>query len=499
MTTQDVPRPILPEMIEFHDREAVLFDYAVHLAEKGYPASTVTNELSKENAARCSSPIEDEALAKIATSALKYVENKDKPKFAHDAFGDMLIYRHRACLLDGMLMIWDGKGYQAGRDRVIRFAVNLRPSLKTSDIKELMNYLENRAPEAAAPSSRFIAFLNGVFDLETGQVLENTPELRVPNLISHVWNPDAECPALDAALASWSCGREDIQAALVELIGLCMYRGREFQSGIFLTGSGANGKSTFLNVLMDVLGPENTSSLDIWSFGERFQTNALVGMLANIGDDIANERLSGKALAVLKKVTAGNWVSAEIKGAETYNFRPYATCVFSCNRMPRLADNSEGMYRRFRIIPFLASFPSQSGSCNIHLERELSGEDAMQRAVFLGVRALMEALARGGLTQIAEQEDMVDDIRKENSSVYQFACEELGKGTPEAVSIYDHPTREIYGSYKAYCEEAGLRPVSRNNFSTEMCALYDAATKKVRIGGGNPRAVFVPNEQQAAS
>ncbi len=497
--TQDTPCLDLPERIETYNREAVLFDHAAGLAERGYPESAVMAELSKENSTRCSLPFEDDVLGAIATSAVKYVENRDKPRFAHDAFGDMLIYRHHVCLLDGMLMIWDGKSYQAGQDKVIRFAVNLRPSLKTSDIKELVSYLENRAPKVAAPSSRYIAFRNGVFDLETGRIRENTPELRVPNLIPHDWNPAAECPAVDEALTQWACGREDIRTALMELIGLCMYRGREYQSGTFLTGTGANGKSTFLNMIMSILGPENTSSLDIWSFGERFQTNALAGMLANIGDDIANERLSGKALAILKKVTAGNWVSAEVKGGKTYEFRPYATCVFSCNRMPRLADNSEGVYRRFRIIPFLASFPSQSGSCNLHLERELSGEDAMQRTIFLGVQALMDAQSRGCLIQIAEQEAMIDSIRKENSSVFQFVCEELEYGTPDAESIYDHPTREIYGSYKAYCEEAGLRPVSRNNFSTEMCALYDAATKKVRIGGGNPRAVFVPNEQQAAS
>lgn len=498
MLAQDTPCLDLPERIEAYNREAVLFDHAAGHAERGYPDSTVMAELSKENSARCSPPLENDVLATIASSAIKYVRNKDKPRFAHDAFGDMLIYRHHVCLLDGMIMIWDGKSYQAGQEKVTRFAVNLRPSLKTSDIKELINYLENRAPIVAAPSSRYIAFRNGVFNLETGQMLENTPELRVPNLIPHDWNPDAECPAFDEALSQWACGREDIQSALMELVGLCMYRGREFQSGTFLTGTGANGKSTFLNMIMGILGPENTSSLDLWSFGERFQTNALAGMLANIGDDIANERLSGKALAVLKKVTAGNWVSAEVKGGKTYEFRPYATCVFSCNRMPRLADNSEGVYRRFRIIPFLASFSSQSESCNIHLERKLSGEDAMQRAILLGAHALMDALVRGNLIPITEQEDIVDDIRKENSSVYQFACEELGKGTPEAVSIYDHPTREIYGSYKTYCEEAGLRPVSRNTFSTEMCALYDAATKKVRIGGGNPCAVFVSNKQQAA-
>lgn len=486
---------VLPDEVKPYACKEVLFDYAVHLTGKGYPAPAVMTELRDANETRCPLPLEDEELAAIATSATKYAECKEKSGFSHDAFGDMLIYCHHACLMDGVPMIWDGGSYQAGQDKVIRFAVDIRPSLKTSEIKELMNYLANRAPRVIASSSRYIAFRNCVVDLATGDTLENTPELHIPNLIPHNWNPDAVCPAVDGALMGWACGRDDTYAALVELVGLSLYRGREFQNGTFLTGTGANGKSTFLNLMMGLLGAENTSALDIWSLGERFQSNALAGVLANIGDDIANERLSGKALAVFKKVTAGNWVNAEIKGGRTYEFRPYATCIFSCNQMPRLADNSEGMYRRFRIIPFLATFSAGSASCDPRLEGQLSGEDAMERIAFLGVQALMRALERGSLTQVAEQNEMIDSIRRENSSVFQFVCEEIGYGTPEAQSVIGRTSTELHRDYQAYCDAAGLKPVSRNTFTTEIGNLYEVATERKRtdtMDGYKQCAVFVP-------
>lgn len=482
----------LSDKIEDYERKAALFSYAAHLKEASCTDQIAISIALEEVSSRCANPLDEDEAASIASSAIKYVNHKTKEKFAHDAFGNMLICCQYACILEGSLMIWDGSGYQAGRDKVARIASGMWPFLKRNDICELMSYLINCAPEVDAPDSRYIAFHNCILDLYSGETLLSTPELRVPNLIPHNWNPDATCASVDNALRQWACGRDDVKAALEEVLGLCLYRGREFQTGVFLMGEGANGKSTFLNMLMDALGPENASSLDVWSLGERFQSNALAGRLANIGDDISNERLSGKTLAVVKKVTAGNWVSAEVKGGETYKFRPYATCVFSCNQMPRLADNSIGMYRRFRIIPFDARFQAGSRPSGSLLEQELSTEEALQRAIVLGVTALRKAIDRGCLMPISGQEQLIDVIRKDNSSVYQFACEELEHKTPDAMNIQGVPTAELYKWYEWYCDESGLKPVSRNKFSEEMCVLYDVRTEKKRINAnGEQRQMAV--------
>ncbi len=486
----------LPEHIEQYDRKKVLFDYAEYLANCGYPEATITIEISEANSTRCSVQLNNDEVQSIAEAACRYANTKDDAKFVHDAFGNMLIYRYHVCILNGSLMIWRDGRYRTGSDEVARIATELRPSLKIREIHELMSYLLRRATQVDASNSRYISFANCVLDLETGITLPNSPDLHIPNTIPHQWNPGASCSLVDVALDQWSCGRNDISLALCETIGLCLYRGEEYQSGTFLTGKGANGKSTFLDMLMNVIGTENVSSLDIWSFGERFQTTALMGKLANLGDDIASERLSGKTLAIAKKVMANNWVSAEIKGGETFKFKPYCHCIFSCNRMPRLGDNSEGVYRRFRIIPFLASFTQASGNHDGRIGRKLATEEAAERAIVLGITALMQALQRGYLTSVAEQDEMIDAIRKDNSSVYQFACEELGYGASEAIDILGWATTELFEQYKVYADNAGLRAVSRNTFSTEMCQLYDIKTAKKRIASGEVAAVFTAKDSQ---
>ena len=59
-----------------------------------------------------------------------------------------------------------------------------------------------------------------------------------------------------------------------------------------LIGTGANGKSTYLNMLKHLLGQKNTSSLGLKNLDEKFATVMMFGKLANIGDDISDKMVN---------------------------------------------------------------------------------------------------------------------------------------------------------------------------------------------------------------
>ena len=50
---------------------------------------------------------------------------------------------------------------------------------------------------------------------------------------------------------------------LEEVIGYTFYRRNELRKAFILIGDKANGKSTFLDMIKNVLGEENVSALDI--------------------------------------------------------------------------------------------------------------------------------------------------------------------------------------------------------------------------------------------
>ena len=64
-------------------------------------------------------------------------------------------------------------------------------AIKQNQRREVMSYLQIRAPHEEMADARYIAFANGVLDLETGLLQPNTPDLLIPNVIPHNWNPEA--------------------------------------------------------------------------------------------------------------------------------------------------------------------------------------------------------------------------------------------------------------------------------------------------------------------
>ena len=83
--------------------------------------------------------------------------------------------------------------------------------------------------------------------------------------------------------------------AVQEYVDYTLHRGEmPFNRVLLCVGSGANGKSTFLNVIRSLLGEENTESKPVHSFGERFSIADLQGQLANIDADLSEGSLSKK-------------------------------------------------------------------------------------------------------------------------------------------------------------------------------------------------------------
>lgn len=64
----------------------------------------------------------------------------------------------------------------------------------------------------------------------------------------------------------------------------------------------------------------NLSQLELNELGDKFSTATLSGKLANIGDDIADDFLQGKTVALFKKAVTGNGIKGEYKGQDAFFF-----------------------------------------------------------------------------------------------------------------------------------------------------------------------------------
>lgn len=460
-------------------RNVSLFKLACSLQEQGFSDDAIRLAIQAENTAKCSSPLPQGELNKIIKSALKYdkgTQRETKNVFDHAKFAERLMAECHMCYIDGAPAVWSGECYEIGKSAVERAMIGLKKNIPDRNRREVMKYLEIMAPRREMADKRYIAFSNCVLDITTMETLEMSPELAIANVIPHRWNPEAESLIVDETLTKLACYDVEVMENLIEVIGLCMYRGTEFEKCPILDGTGSNGKSTYINMLHRILGDNNCSSLDIATIGERFQTIPLMGKLANLGDDIANGFIDGGKLAVVKKVVTGDYVSAEYKGGETFFFRPYCTLVFSCNKMPRLGDNSHGMSRRLHPIPFNASFSSRDADFNPNIERDLKTEAAMERAIALGIDGLRRCIERNGLSNNAKSEKLLKEIELESNNVALFASEEFDGSTPEGLEI-----AKVYEGYRDWCDESGTMAVSRTSFTKAMNGIFgtESTNKKV--------------------
>ena len=181
-----------------------------------------------------------------------------------------------------------------------------------------------------------------------------------------------------------------------ECAGYCLYRKNDLETSFILTGDGANGKSTFLESLECMIGQSNVSNLDIAELDDRFSTVMLAGKLANIGDDISNEFLQGKTLAVFKKIVSANSIKAENKGQDVFFFKPYTKLLFSANTIPRMQSKGFGaIKRRIAIIPFNAHFSKNDPDYDSSIKWKLKTQSAMEYLIQISLEGLKRALAYG--------------------------------------------------------------------------------------------------------
>lgn len=469
----------VPDAINEGERNDTLYRIACQRKGKGDSDDEVVAFLHGINAVRVNPPLSSAEVDKIARSAIDYCNaTKDKPykasaewqekggsgrprKFDHAKVARRLMEEHGACFVDGMPAVRSGDVYRTGWREVNALIVDMADDCTQAQRRETCSYIEIKAPRIRQSDPKYIAFSNGVLDVEAMELLPYSPDMVIPNVVPHRWNPFAACPDVDAVLRKIACGDPGMELNLAEIMGLCMYRSAKFGYCPILLGSGSNGKSTYISMLKALLGAENTSSLDIGVIGQRFQAGNLVGRLANLGDDISNEFIPGDVLSVIKKVATGNAIFTDVKGGQGFEFNPYCTMVFSANKFPRLGDSSDGMMRRLFPLQFDAHFSAEDPDFDPDIADKLTSEAACEYMCAIGVDGLRRVLAQKELTPNNRSRTMADDIKTDNDTVLQW-IEDEGL---DADFAEDQRPQEVYSSYHDWCQDNGVKPVGSRSFA----------------------------------
>ena len=403
-----------------------------------------------------------------------HMGEKGQGKFLVSNVAEGLITVDHVRFIGGTIAHWSAeKGrYIAGRSNVEALMNRLDPGISSRQRREVLAYLDLRQdPNAPRTlwrepgSSELIAFSNVVLNWKSGEVMGNSPGLNLLATIPHDYDPEAECPELDRALDDWSCGDDDVRQAIIDVAAQSLMTNDPIHRAVLLTNEqGANGKSTFLALLRNMVGRGNHVGMSLDTLGERFGAQAIMGAVLVTGDDLPpSERLANPS-EKFKNAVTHDQVQAEIKNGPHFTFSPACNFVYACNGTPTFTDRTHGMRRRWAVVPFNGRFTGRGFDRGAVL-----GERGCRRIIRLAVEAMPSLVERGNITPTAEGERIFSQMWNVGDPIAEWVSDTW----PEGASFDKLSKDELYGEFVTWCETVGMGDVlPRTAFSRRMASTF---------------------------
>lgn len=402
----------------------------------------------KLNTKELTSLIESVSELEINTNGQYNGDPKDMIDFAEFIVKelDVKIYNYNLYFKDGL---------NYSKDKIkLNKAINKYLKLRRSQMTELEAQLYVYA-ELIDPKQKFnVKLRNGVI------IEDNVVEYDcgfTPFYLDVVYKPDAYDKNVDDFLNFICCGREDMRVVVEEILGHILLVDRFPHKIFFLTGSGANGKSTFVEMITKFTG-ELSSHIDIANFDDGTSLVSLVGKLVNVADDV--DAIYLEKSKNLKTMASGNTVGARAIYSQPITLKNTATLIFTANEPPVFKDKSDGIGRRLVILPFENKVKERI----YNLDELLSSDNA---------KSYILNLALAGAKRIYDNKLEMSESNTiaEATKQYYLDNDSVLAYLNEYPAINNNPVTTVYEAYEDFCEESNLKAVSRTKFSRRLTSL----------------------------
>lgn len=486
---QDIPKWLFPIKCttEFLDMDAgsgrnqALFNYILTLQSNDFSVEEARETIRIINQYILKEPLSDSELEVILRDdAFKKPVFFKGNSFLFDKFATYIKNNNHIIRINGQLHLFKDGVYVPGQEEIEAVMIKHISSLsnaKRSEVLKYLNLLLLENTEMAAPN--MIAFRNGIYDLETDSLKPFSPDIVITNRIPWDYNPTAYSELADKTLDKIACHDAEIRTILEECIGSCFYRSNTLGGGkaFILTGEGSNGKSTFIAMIQHLLNEENITALDLKELDQKFQNAALFGKLANLGDDISDEFIVNASF--FKKLVTGERVQVQNKGEKPFEFNNYAKFLFSANNIPRIKDKTGAVLRRLLIVPFDAEFSKNDPDYDSSIKYKLQEPEVMEYLIVLGIKALKNIIEKQGFTESARVQGQLKEYEETNNPIIGF----FDEMQIEEFQIENEQSDKVYKRYKEYCLANNFNPMSKAEFSKQLCRKLGMTTKTKKIGG----------------
>lgn len=393
-------------------------------------------------------------------ATLESVKSKEESKDTYTgdpkdmiSFAEFIVKALDIKIYNYNLYFRDGLNYSKDRIKLNK-AINKYLPLRRSQMTELEAQLYIYADLVEDKNKFLVKLRNGVIVEDT--VVDYDCGF-TPFYLDISYDSEAYDKNVDDFINFICLGRKDMRTVIEEILGHILLINRFPHKIFFLTGSGANGKSTFVEMITKWTG-ELSSHIDISSFDDGTSLTSLVGKLVNVADDV--DAIYLEKSKNLKTMASGNTVGCRAIYSQPITLKNTASLIFTANEPPVFKDKSQGIGRRLVIIPFDNVVKKRI----FNLDDLLSTDNAKSYLLNLGLAGIKRILANNlEMSKSETIEEATKQYYLDNDSVLSYIN--------DYPAIENNPVSSVYDAYVEYCEDSNLKAISLNKFSRRLKSL----------------------------
>jgi putative DNA primase/helicase len=289
---------------------------------------------------------------------------------------------------------------------------------------------------------------NGLIDLKTGNISPHNPSCLITKLTDVTYDAEAQCPLFQQFITEIFDGDQTLVAFMRRVFGTCLTGVTRDQAVYILYGLGANGKSTLLKVLENLLGEYHRTASQSAFVEDRSDNNTYDALAGLHGARAVTCTEPGRTRAlneaVIKRISGSDKISARFLHGHFFSYHPTFKALVAVNHKPIVYGTDRGIWRRLKMIPFDVSFEGREDmDLPDKLKMELPG-------------ILNWALA--GCRDWQEQGLNPPEAVLAATADYQREMDDLGPWTDEKCQLgadRKELNKDLYASYKDWHEEGG--------------------------------------------
>lgn len=348
-------------------------------------------------------------------------------------------------------------------EHVAQLIQNPIPATVSMALRALTETLIGEMPVISF-NSHAVNFANGYFDYLTGE-FHAGEQVESYYRISCDYVQDDDDFVLET-LSSWAGGDPEIMSILMAIPGYVYAPTMRERCFFWVHGRGRDGKSTWLNLICEVLDNAHFVSIQPSKIADKFAQQAYDRAILRHCDDASGITISEDAAAQEKTECAGGYISVEHKGVDPVSIACHTKSIALFNTVPRIKGRDAAISDRLCLLEW-------AGESNRRLDPDFTENLMKHAAAFasMAVRAYSDLWRNGQLlTELSAFSATRREYRIQNDTISGF-IDWLGKDIFGFSGL-----RDLHERYKQYCDDMGIEEEMRlreRNFGVELKQKFD--------------------------